>query len=282
MKNQTILFVMSDQAPDKDITGLLDEAAAQNARVVCLILAMAPTYPIGAYGALPYGAMDVPSNWVEEVTSSREALKTRRDEVEALLQKAGVSGDVQAVHTVPADVRDVVARRALVCDVATVAASLRDENADVYRAATYGILFDSPIGLMLNGSPLARPKQIFLAWNAELSSARAIHTVLPMLKVAEEVHIAVFDPKTQAGDAGEDPGADLARWLSHHGCTVTVNQYPSGGGDIATALQRRASEVGADLVVMGAYGHSRMREFVFGGTTRTLLEQAETPVLMVH
>ena len=81
---------------------------------------------------------------------------------------------------------------------------------------------------------------------------------------------------------GEDPGVDIATWLTHHGCNVTVQQYPSGGLDICDAILARAKEARADLVVMGAYGHSRTREALFGGTTRSLIAQTEQPVYLVY
>lgn len=282
MKNQTVLFVMSTQTADREVEQLLTHAAGNNGRVICLVVAMAPEYPLNAFGALPYGGMDVPKNWIEEVTNTKKELKARCNEVEAMLQSAGVSGDVHAMHTVTSHVRTVVSTRALVCDVATIADNLRTELPEVFRAAIYGILFDSPIGLVLNGSPLTDAKRVFLAWNGELPAARAAHAALPILLAATDVHIAVFDPKSDETLNGEDPGADMARWLSHHGCEVTVHQYPSGGMDIGAALMRRAAEVGADLVVMGAYGRSRTRELIFGGTTRTMLDQTDAKVFIVH
>jgi len=81
---------------------------------------------------------------------------------------------------------------------------------------------------------------------------------------------------------GESPGSDLAEWLSRHGCNVKVAQYPSGGKEIGDCIIGRAKEMGADLVVMGAYGHSRLREDLFGGTTRTLIEPQDLAVLLAH
>jgi nucleotide-binding universal stress UspA family protein len=79
-----------------------------------------------------------------------------------------------------------------------------------------------------------------------------------------------------------DPGIDVATWLSNHGCTVTVNQYSSGGQRVGACIPKRAVETGTDLIVMGGYGHSRLRETVFGGTTRTLLDQTDLPIFMAH
>lgn len=282
MKNQTLLFVMSDVTPDGELQEVLDQARTQNARVICLILSHVPTYPISAYGALPYGGMDASPEWIEELSEAKKRLKDRTSAVKSLLQKEGVSGDVHPAVCAPANVREIVARRALISDIATLAPSMREDNSELFYPAARGVLFEAPIGLILNALPLAKPKRIFLAWDTELQAARAAHVALPLLKAASEVVIGSIDPHAVEFEDGEDPGAELANWLSHHGCSVTVNQFPSGGKSVGEVIQNRAREVGADLVVMGAYGHSRVREFLFGGTTRTMIEQTDTPVFLAH
>ena len=81
---------------------------------------------------------------------------------------------------------------------------------------------------------------------------------------------------------GQDPGTDLAAWLSHHGCTVTVAQYPSGERPISDYIQDHVRETGADLIVMGAYARGGMLQTVLGGTTRSMVEQTEMPVFFAH
>ncbi|MCG3268534.1 universal stress protein [Yoonia sp. I 8.24] len=129
---------------------------------------------------------------------------------------------------------------------------------------------------------LNAPETVFVAWNTQLQSARAVHLALPALRHAEEVIIGSIDPvKTEWRD-GEDPGVDIAKWLSNHGCNVTLRQFPSGGQDIATCILDLSKEAGADLIVSGAYGHSRTREAIFGGTTRDLIKQTDQAVFMAH
>ena len=127
-----------------------------------------------------------------------------------------------------------------------------------------------------------QPKSVFLAWKAGLPSARAIHAALPTLRAAADVTVAMFDPITTRLREGENPGSDVAAWLTHQGCNVTVQPYPSGGEEVGTVMLKRAKEIGSDLIVMGAYDHSRLREVVFGGTTRTLIEQRKLPVFLCH
>jgi nucleotide-binding universal stress UspA family protein len=123
---------------------------------------------------------------------------------------------------------------------------------------------------------------VFIAWNSSLPAIRAVRASLPLLKEAKEVTIACFDPDSSRYADGQNPGSDLATWLSHHGVNVTVQEYAKGHQNIGDALMMRAKETTADLVVMGAYGRSRWNERFFGGTTETMITQRDLPVLMAH
>ncbi len=282
MNRQSLLFLMTEETPDAEIRQMAAYAADHEGRLVCCVVSQMPVQTVTAYGAVPYGGWDVSDQWVQEVSDARARLAKRAGALEALLQAENAAGDVQIALCNAPDLRTQVARRALVCDVAIAARDLRDVPDGLFRAAAYGVLFDTPIPLILNATPMSTPKRIFVGWDTDLPAARAIHAALPMLITADEVVIASFDPEAVEAVDGENPGSDLATWLGHHGCTITVNQYPSGGEAIGAAMQHRAAELGADLIVMGAYGRSRMRELVFGGTTRTMIEQTEIPVLMAH
>jgi nucleotide-binding universal stress UspA family protein len=97
-----------------------------------------------------------------------------------------------------------------------------------------------------------------------------------------KVTVGWFDPVMTEHLGGEDAGADISAKLSRHGCQVTLQQYPSGGKEIADGIKLRASELGADLIVMGAYGHAKLRERIFGGTTQSMLDQTKQTVLFAH
>jgi nucleotide-binding universal stress UspA family protein len=122
-------------------------------------------------------------------------------------------------------------------------------------------------------------KKALVAWNASAEAARAIADALPLLARAERVNVIVFDTG-KPGDHGEEPGADAALYLARHGVKATVSRYGSPDVDVGSQILSRAADMAADLIVMGAYGHSRMRELVLGGVTRTILESMTAPVLM--
>ncbi|HXZ51017.1 MAG TPA: universal stress protein [Burkholderiales bacterium] len=135
--------------------------------------------------------------------------------------------------------------------------------------------------------PYAREKRpigekIVVAWNAGRESTRAVTDALPLLQAAKHVNVASFNPGPPDGGHGQVPGADIALFLSRHGVRVTVSQYRAEDIDVGNQLLSRVSDLDADLVVMGAYGRSRVSELILGGVTRTLLESMTVPVLMSH
>ena len=123
-------------------------------------------------------------------------------------------------------------------------------------------------------------KRVLVAWNGSREATRAVHDALPILKLAVKVTLLSIDPE---GDtAARIPTADIALHLARHG--VTAECMWNLGVDISVGdqLLSRADDIGADLIVMGAYGHSRLRELVLGGATRHILQHMTVPVLMSH
>jgi nucleotide-binding universal stress UspA family protein len=123
-------------------------------------------------------------------------------------------------------------------------------------------------------------RRILVAWNATRESIRAVADALPLLAKAEAVEVLVADHQRHPEGHGQEPGADIARHLARHGAHVEVRRLSSGGENVGRLLLSQADAFGADLLVMGAYGHSHLREWMFGGVTRTVLYEAGLPVLM--
>jgi nucleotide-binding universal stress UspA family protein len=122
-------------------------------------------------------------------------------------------------------------------------------------------------------------KRVLVAWNASREAARAVSDALPLLRRADSVEVVAFRPRP--GDHGEVPGADIALFLARHGVKATAARQDAEI-DIGAQILSRAADTSADLIVMGGYGHSQLRELVLGGVTRTMLEAMTVPVLMSH
>lgn len=128
----------------------------------------------------------------------------------------------------------------------------------------------------------AAPKRAVVAWRPTRESARAVHDAMPILERVEHVDVLVVDPKVGETAHGEEPGADVAAHLARHGVRVQAVARPSQGASVGAAILDYAERSGADMIVAGGYGHSRLRERMLGGATRDLLHTASLPVLFSH
>jgi nucleotide-binding universal stress UspA family protein len=124
-------------------------------------------------------------------------------------------------------------------------------------------------------------KRPLIAWDAGTAAAKAVADAIPFLRHAEVVDVVVFNPDEPVGVHGEEPGADIALYLARHDIKVNVRQQ-TATTPIGDALLLLATELASDLIVMGGYGHARLREILLGGVTRSALEYAIVPVLMSH
>jgi nucleotide-binding universal stress UspA family protein len=154
-------------------------------------------------------------------------------------------------------------------------------------------LFDAPERLVLEcGRPvLIVPyagdhgeigKRVMVAWNSRREASRAVFDALPLLKTAEQVSILWFNPDKDGVSKRELPTAEIAAALARHGVRATASQSFARDIDVGNELLSRLADESADMLVMGGYGHSRLREMVFGGATRAILKHMTVPVLMSH
>jgi nucleotide-binding universal stress UspA family protein len=123
-------------------------------------------------------------------------------------------------------------------------------------------------------------ESVLIAWNGSREAARAAADALPLLREAAEVNIVSFNPKGSVW--GEMPGADIGLWLARHGVRVTVHERRNEVPEVGDQILSLAADMGSDLLVMGAYGHSRAFEMVLGGVTRKILQTMTIPVMFSH
>ena len=123
---------------------------------------------------------------------------------------------------------------------------------------------------------------ILIGWVPTPEATRAVHDALPLLRQAKRVDVVLSQPLVGERRHGQDPGADIGAHLARHGIAVNVTVRQNPRGSTGNDLLLSAAEAGADLLIAGAWGHSRAREWAFGGVTRELLERADVPVLFSH
>jgi nucleotide-binding universal stress UspA family protein len=125
-------------------------------------------------------------------------------------------------------------------------------------------------------------QRVTVAWDASREAARAVNDALPILTRAQAVGVVTVNPSETPFGHGEQPGADIALHLARHGIKVDVQRIESRDVDVANIILSHIADQSSDLLVMGAYGHSRLRELVLGGVTRTILHDMTVPVFMAH
>ena len=220
----------------------------------------------------------------EIIRQEEQVLQERAKEIEKLFAKAAkaLSTDTEWLceQSPQVDLATGLLRYVPCADL-IVMSQLLGTGADMEMAAEVVIGAGRPVLIIPSAGECQEiGTRVVIAWNGKREAARAAFDALPLLKHADSVRILTINP-----DDGEDsltPGADLALALSRHGIrAVTATSHPtdiSEGDDLLSRL----ADASCDLLVMGCYGHSRLREFVFGGVTRHILKHMTVPVLMSH
>lgn len=278
MTIKSILSVVGVDHSEHDLVEAAELAQDSGASLDAIVISPVPPPPVGDLVGQAY------STWSFAWEEENQRVTARAAELEEIAGKRGLEADVQPVYCLNEKVDEEVAKRAAYSDVTLIGSELLKDRSLLKRVLD-GALFAAPAPVILAGEgrkvQLA-PKTVLVAWNSTLPAGVAVRQAMGMLTQADHVHVVLVDPVARPYAMGDEPGADIARFLSRHGIEVTVEVLASGGRDPAFVLQRHATDIGADLVVMGAYGHWRLRERLFGGTTQTMLGNITTPVLMAR
>lgn len=230
-----------------------------------------------------YYAGATPAIMSENIELARDEAKANEAGARAILEGSDINWSCQAMVAQISGISHVVGQMARFNDLVVLAqpygGNTGEEAATVLEAAMFQ--GHAPV-LVCPGEGDAVPgKRIVIAWNQSAEAMAAIKAALPLIRKAEAVDIAIVDPGAH-GEGQADPGTELSAMLARHGAKVTVSVLAKTVPRIAEVLQRHVSDTNADLLVMGAYGHSRFRESILGGATRDMLEDITVPVLMAH
>ncbi len=279
MGYKTILTILSDAREITHTLGAATQlAAAQDAHLDVLAMGLdrmqiGYSY-IGSAVALAQASMERAN---EDATSINEAVKTALGKEDIRWGSEGVVAQLGALAP-------LVAQRARVSDLVVLPHPYGKEKAPEAEAILETALFDGGAPVLLlpeNGLPPQVGRRIIVAWNEGQAAMRAVRAALPYLKAAEMVDIVVIDPPATGPDRS-DPGGMLCQMLVRHGVKAEVSVLARTMSRVSDILKRHAHDRDADLIVMGAYGHSRLREAIVGGATRDMLEEADLPVLLAH
>ena len=279
MAFRDILLLVDDHASCASRTAAaIDLAIRSDAHLVGLRLLSVPHVPGFVAAQMPDAVREA------QVRIDREASNLARERFEDAGRRAGISyewRDIAVDKDLGAEPISLAARYA---DLLIVGQPDTDSTADE-RALVETLLVacGRPVLVIPSiGAPAGFGRKAIIAWDARREAARAVGDALPLLTAAEEAEVVTVNARPGRGGHGPEPGADIARHLARHGVKVKLAQLASGPLSVGDLLLNRAADQGADLIVMGAYAHSRLRDLVLGGVTKHMLKHMTVPVFTAH
>jgi nucleotide-binding universal stress UspA family protein len=256
----------------------IELAQLHEAHLTGLCLAVEPPVPATIMGMVP----------PEAITSQREAVReqaeTAADQFRLAVERAGISGEGRVVQVQDFDALDVFVLHSRHCDLVILGQRDPTDFPPLGRDFIADVLMGCGrpgIIIPFIGAPPALGQRILVAWDGGREATRAVHDALPLLKRAHTVTVLSVNPE-YSGNGKRDPGADISLHLARHGVKVTAARTIAREISVGDAILADIAQNSIDLLVMGAYGHSRLRELVLGGVTRHILAHMTAPVLMSH
>ncbi len=251
-------------------------AKAHAAHVVGVAFVYEPVIPGSLLGGIPTDLIEV------QREENAKAAKTAVSDFEAAAKAAGVSAETRLLDASIAGASDLFGRIARRFDIAVVGQAPREQGVSE-ELLIEGALFGSgrPV-IVVPQVPMQSIKldNVMVCWDGSRPAARAIGDAIPLLQRAKTIGVVVVTGERDK--SGEITGSNMKRHLARHGVNVEIRRIAAGNADVQTAILAHAADTAADFIVMGGYGHSRLREFILGGVTRSILKSMPAPVLMSH
>jgi nucleotide-binding universal stress UspA family protein len=262
----------------KDVTAdyAISVAKTYDAHVVGVAFVYEPVIPGSLLGGIPTDLIEV------QREENAKAGKTAVANFVAAAKAAGVSAESRLLDASIAGAADLFGRIARRFDIAVVGQAPRDQGVSeelLIEGALFGAGRPVVVVPEIQTDPI-KLDSVMICWDGSRPAARAIGDAIPLLKRAKAIEIVVVTGERDK--SGEITGANMKRHLARHGIDVVIKRIAAGNAEVQTAILAHAADTAADFIVMGGYGHSRLREFILGGVTRSILKSMPVPVLMSH
>ena len=279
MAYKSLLTVMTEKALAKPaLTQMITLAETQDAHAEALCLGVDRSQT-GYYYA---GANALVLQ--ETLTRANAEADETQAFAEDVLSRSNARWSTESGVAQIADIGRHVARRAMFSDLVILPRPYGTDRPAEAEPIVEAAMFEGHAPVLLvpdEGEPLTRPRTILIGWNESPEAMRAIRRALPFLEQADLARIVVIDPPRHGPDRS-DPGGMLSQLLARHGVKCEIDVLSKTITRVSDVLNRHAADTDADMIVMGAYGHSRFREAILGGATRNMLEQSSVPVFLAH
>jgi nucleotide-binding universal stress UspA family protein len=251
-------------------------AEAFNAHLAGVAFVFDPIVPVSGTGYVPPEVIDT------QVADNQASSKSAIDRFNAAASRAGISSEPISSNASAAGSGEKFARITRRFDLAIVGQSDPEANS-IEEIIAENTLFESGRPMIvvpyIQKAPL-KLDFVMVCWDGSRPAARAIADAMPFLEKAKRVELVIVT--NDSGKKDEIEGADMGQHLARHGLNVEVKRIDNADIDVADALLSHAADTGADFIVMGGYGHSRLREFILGGVTRSMLRSLTVPALLSH
>ena len=251
-------------------------AAALEAHLTGVAFIYDPVVPISGAGYIPAEVIEIQRE--DNETAADAAIKS----FTAATDQAGISAEPLITNASLAGAGDYFARMARRFDLAIVGQA-EPEISSMEQIIGETTLFESGRPMIMvpyiQKAPF-KTDNVMICWDGSRTAARAVADAIPIIRKSGRVEIVIV--ASDRGKQDEIEGADIGQHLARHGLKVDVHRISGGNIDVGDALLSHAADSGADFMVMGGYGHSRLREFVLGGVTRSIFESMTLPVLLSH
>lgn len=276
MAFKTILNLLGEQPKEEDLQIAMKLGGEVDAHISALLVALARV-PTGRYETLS-------PSWLEVRERKLNKLDDRVTMVRERFIAAGLSFDVDSLYAEVAGPAYDIGERAIYADLVVAGPGIFADD-ELKPQVVSGGLFQAGRPVLFvppDVNVTLRPKTVLLAWDSRPSAAHAAREALELMQMAQSVHVTMVDPVAASRVSGDEPGADIATYLARHDIDVSVETLPSSGHFVTDTLLRHAVDINADMIVMGAYGHSKLLELILGGVTKSMLKEANLPILMAH
>lgn len=278
MKN-CLVFLDNDPASERRLDFAAAFATPHGAHLTAFALTPEPTYMFAA------ASVAAAAVWTEQLERARRDAAATAQKLTERLERGDLAFDVRFASLQVGAIARTAARHARYSDLSIIGYASDGAQSEVAREIFEGTLFEAgrPVLVTTDQSDAEQAqKRIMIAWDGSRQAARAVADAMPLLKRAEAVSVVVVDPEVSSEGHGEEPGGDIALSLARHNVSVDVHQVPRAGRTIGGALLSQARDYGAGLIVMGGFGHSMLRESLFGGVSQELLDAGGLPLFMSH
>lgn len=242
----------------------------------CYVIPAVRIYPeIGS------GTASVDDTQQQYYKSNLAAVKERFD---ARLRRKGLRGKWCAINSTFPEMAPALLEPGRASDLIVVPQTSKKPDATIESNLVERLVMESgrPVLIIPEEGTFAPVNSAVVGFNGTREASRAMFDAVPMLRTAKDVRVVCVDPYKSWKASGAMPGTEAASALARHGVKATAETQAASGANAGETLLQRVKDLRADLLVMGAYAHSRMREYIFGGATRHVLENANVPVLMSH